>query len=475
MGSSSENPPLATLFPIPYDKVCANDGRASTGTVQSPVSAGARQHPQALSEAASETTSSTRPAQPSAQSDTRQTGQPRKDLPVAEGLTKEQAIKTPTNIVSQAGPSRDVDQQQPNRPGGGGTQGTAAFLSTNYFKLKVEKDLKLYRYSVKVSPEAKGRKLAQMIKDALSLPEFDGYRPGLVSDFAAVLLSPRQLEDNLLKVSVPYKKNIAVEDRSDFRSLDFTKDSSAAEGSSRYYVTFEFIRAVDISNDPSTYGSSADQDKLPVVQDLDIVLGHHRKSAPDVSMIGKRRAFCTEKPNREGFLLAKPPDEALLVAVRGYFSSVRLSSNEILVNINVTHGAFYLEQELSTWWNLVQRHSQVHFTRLPILLKGLRVKFQYLQDSPVVKTISGLAAPGQGDGYEFHPPIVPKAGVGPREVQFFEYKSKKPTMGQKDKEAASKGRLARHDPNPKSCGCSGSYITVSDYFKKRMLNLQAFP
>ena len=46
-------------------------------------------------------------------------------------------------------------------------------------------------------------------------------------------------------------------------------------------------------------------------------------------------------------------------------------------------------------------------------------------------------------------------------------------MGQKDKEAAGKGRLAPHDPD--HCRCDGSYVTVSDYFKRRMLELQAFP
>ena len=270
-------------FPILCDKVGADDGRASTGTVQSPASASARQHPQVHSQATSATTSSTRQAPPSAQSDTRQTGQLRKDLPVAEGSTKEEVIKTPTNIISQAGPSRDVDQQQPKRPGGSGTQGSPAFLSTNYFKLVVKEGLKLYRYSVKVSPEAKGRKLAQMIKDALDLPEFYGYRPGLFSDFAAVLLSPEQLEDDLLKVSVPYKKNIAVEDRNDSRSLDSTKDSSAAEGPSRYYVTFDFIRVVDISNDPSTYRSSADQGDLPLCRILTLssaITGSRRQIYP---------------------------------------------------------------------------------------------------------------------------------------------------------------------------------------------------
>ena len=154
------------------------------------------------------------------------------------------------------------------------------------------------------------------------------------------------------------------------------------------------------------------------------------------------------------------------MAVRGYFSSVRLSTNETLVNINVTHGAFYLEKELSAWWNLVQRHSRVHSTKLPGLLKGLRVELRQLQNGPVIKTISGLAALRQGAGYEFHPPIVRGPAAGPQRVEFFEYKSKKPTMGKKDKDAASKGRLASHDLH--HCGCDGSYVSVSDYFKKRM-------
>ena len=438
--------------------------------MQSPASSGARQNPQVHSQAASATTSSTRPAQPSAQSDTGQTGQPKKVLPVAEGSTEEQAIKTPTKPISQAGTVRDVDQQQPKRPGGGGTQGDPVFLSTNYFKLKIEKPLKLYRYSVKVSPEAKGRKLTQMIKDALNLPEFDVYRPKLFSDFAAVLLLSQQLEDNLLKVSVPYK-NIAVEDRNDSRSLDFAKDSSAAEGPSRYYVTFDFIRVVDISNGPSTHGSSADQGDLPVVQDLDIVLGHYRKSEPDISMIGKRRAFYMAQVGRQGSVLGATYGEALLGAVRGFFSSVRISTNHTLVNINVTHGAFYLGRELSAWWNMVQRHSRVHYTKLPSLLKGLRVELRHLPNGPVVKTISGFAARGQGAGYGFHPPIVTAPAAGPQHVEFFEYKSEKPTMGQKEREAASKGRLAPHD----HCHCDGSYISVSDYFKRGMLDLQAFP
>ena len=400
-------------------------------------------------------------------------GLPGKALPIMQGPTEEKSIEDPDKTPSQAGPSNAVHQQHQDRPGGmhgAGTQGTPVFLSTNYFKVNLQPDLKFYRYSIKVSPEAKGRKLAQMIKDALALPEFDVLRPHMVSDFAAVLLSTQILADDLLKVSVLYKKN------KESKPPDNAKDPSDAEAPSRYYVIFDFTREVDITNTTAIQVSSADQDNLPIVQDLDIVLGHHRKCSPGISMIGKRRAFQIAEPKGEGSLLSEngQRDKTLLVAVRGFFSSVRFSTTGILVNMNVTHGTFYIDRDLSLWLQMVQRHPQVHATKISSLLKGLRVRLLHLQSKTesktVLRTISGYASPGQGAGYEAHPPRVSTFRAGPRDVAFFEYKSTKPTMGQKDKEMAKKGLLAAHDP--RRCGCNGSYTSVSDYFKRSMPHFQ---
>ena len=404
-------------------------------------------------------------------------GQPGKALPIMQGPSKGKSIEDPDDTPPQAGPSNAMHQQHPARPGGPtgtGTQGAPVFLSTNYFKLNLDADLKFYRYSIQVSPEAKGRKLTQMIKEGLLLPEFKSLRPHMVSDFAAVLLSTKILPDDLLKVSVPYKKN------KESKPLDNVKDPSDAEAPSRYYVIFDFTREDDITDGTKNPVSSADQDNLPIVQDLDIVLGHHRKSSPDILMIGKRRAFQLRNPAGEGSILSRDGDAngALLAAVRGFFSSVRLSTNGPLVNMNVTHGTFYIERPLSTWLPLVQRHPQVHPTKIPSLLKGLRVRLLHVQSKTesktesktVLRTISGFASPGQGDGYEAHPPRVSSFQAGPRDVAFFEYKSTKPTMGQKDKEAAKKGKLAAHDP--RRCGCSGSYTSVSDYFRRSMPHSQ---
>lgn len=181
-----------------------------------------------------------------------------------------------------------------------------------------------------------------MINDALLLRQFEQVRPGIVSEFAAVLLSQQKLPDELLKVSVPYKKNTSTGESNDTgRSAD-AKDTRDFEAPNKYYVSFDLVRTVNLANETDLQETSPDQETLPVVQDLDIVLGHHRKCSSEVSMIGKRRPFPRRIPPGTSIFLSKnhTQEEALLLAVRGYFSSVRLSTTGVLVNVNVTYGAF---------------------------------------------------------------------------------------------------------------------------------------
>lgn len=394
-----------------------------------------------------------------------------KSLPDTGASKEKQSISNATNTDSDAEPAKPTQVKHQARPGPviSKAVGAEVFLSTNHFKLTV-KDLTLHRYSITVWPEAKGKKLSQMIKDALDLPEFDFLRPEIVSDFAAVLLLPQPLPDYLLKVPVPYKKENSGRDPG-ANPPSNTKIPSDAEDSSdpsRYHVKFDFIRKVDF-NAPSMAEGSADQETLPIVQDLDIVLGHHRKSSSDITMIGKRKAFQLSNPPTDGIHLAQPPNEqrALLVALRGYFSSVRLSTTEISVNVNVSHGPFYGSRDLSDMHRLIQNRPQVHATKIAGLLKGLRVELKHLRPKEIIRTVSGYACPGQGNGYEAHPPRVPRSGAVPGEVEFFEYRSTKPTMGSKDRERAKEGRLTAHELS--RCGCDGSYISVYDYFKRSIV------
>ena len=402
--------------------------------------------------------------------------QSRMTYSTTEGSKEKQSISVPTNTSSGANPSKEKHQ---TRPGGTATQRNVVFLSTNYFRLATKPGLKLYRYSIGVWPEAKGEKLTRMIKNALALPEFDALRPEIFSDFAAVLISPHLLPDDLLKVSVPYKKEIGGNDLKNAKPPSEARNPSRSENPSDaedptdrncYYVKFGFIRKVDDFDAGNIQESTADQGNLDLVQDLDIVLGHHRKSSPEITMIGKRKAFQLQNnPAAKGVFLVESqnPAKTLLAALRGFFSSVRLSTTEILVNVNVSHGTFYHQKELQEMFGLIKDHPQVHATKISGLLKGFRVKVTHMKPRIVFRTISGYASPGQGNGYEAHPPKVSAFGAKPRDVEFFEYRSTKPTMGEKDKEKAKNGQLKAH--NPRQCGCVGSYNSVYDYFRRRTL------
>ena len=401
---------------------------------------------------------------------------PARSLPETEASNEKQSISNATHRDSNAGPAEPTHLKHQARPDPVVSKavGTKVSLSTNHFKLTIKPGLVLHRYSIKVWPEAKGRKLSQMIKDALDLPEFDLLRPLIVSDFAACLLLPQSLPDHLLTVSVPYQKDSSAQNPDDANSSSNTKTSNDAEDPgdfSRYQVKFDFIRGVDFHRALEVEERSADQGTLSIVQDLDIVLGHHRKSSPDITMIGKRKAFQLFNPRTDETHLARPANKAraLLVALRGYFSSVRLSTNGILVNVNVSHGPFYCERDLLVLYNLILNRPQVHVSKIAGLLRGLRVELKHLKPKEIIRTVSGFAYPGQGNGYEVHPPRVTTSrvatsGAWPREVEFFEYRSTKPTMGSKDKERAKEGRLIAHDLG--RCGCDGSYITVYDYFRR---------
>lgn len=114
---------------------------------------------------------------------------------------------------------------------------------------------------------------------------------------------------------------------------------------------------------------------------------------------------------------------------------------------------------------MVRERTDVHTTEIPGLLKGLQVGLRHKGPKRVIRTISGYAFPGQGSGFEAHPPRVLMLGAGPKSVEFFEYKSTMPIMGQIDKDKAKNGHLTA------LCGCDGSYISVFDYFSRSKLKL----
>lgn len=73
---------------------------------------------------------------------------------------------------------------------------------------------------------------------------------------------------------------------------------------------------------------------------LNIFLKHYAKSANNLATLGANKTFSIG--GGESADLGSG-----LTALRGFFTSVRAATNRILVNINVSHGAFYQEGQLT--------------------------------------------------------------------------------------------------------------------------------
>ena len=327
-------------------------------------------------------------------------------------------------------------------------------LTSNHFKLTLRDELKLWHYQIIVHPEIKGLKLTQVIKTALRSGTIRGLKPLIVTDFSAIMLSVREIPQQCRHFKLKYMSEV---------------ETQASENAKEYMISLDPIGIVNFSNTKADLQQmDNDSSGLPIEQALDIILGHHRKLSNDIAIVNKRKAFSVTS-NAEGCNL----DTGFLVALRGYFSSVRMSQSDLLVNINISNGAFYQTPkrlwEIIRWLQEIQR---VNASKVPGLLRGLRVQSSHI---PRVWSFWGYPRDGDGRGYILHPPRFTVANTTlytPDQVMFYHEEAKGPSkeraqkLSDKDKENAKVGKLKPHDVQ---CSCPGTWLTVAQYFARSSL------
>ena len=375
-----------------------------------------------------------------------------------------------------------IDAKFPHRPGYG-TRGQKIILWTNYFEMIPSPDLLLYRYNVAVQPAATGKKLNQIIKLLLQLPEYGDFQDDIVTDFKSTLVSRRRLSPDTAERAIPYRAEGEDEPRANAQTyrLRVEETGSLTVSALTNHLT-------------STNVSTAYADKLPVLQALNIFLGHYAKSSPAVTTVGSSKSFSLTQAYPKWDLGAG------LSALRGFFSSVRVATCRILVNVNVSHGAFYDAIPLD---QLIQKYgsaNQFNRAKLQSFLKRVRVRVIHLGEKknkagesiPRVKTIFGLATKDDGQSLE-HPPHFPNLranpnqifGAGPKDVEFFLNDSSGTpsssstsqatgTPGSKRKGKGKKGGASSHGPG-QDAPRGGRYISVYEFFKSGICSITAQP
>lgn len=365
----------------------------------------------------------------------------------------------------------------PARPGYG-TEGHVVTVFANYVTLVPKSDLTLYSYDVStINPDVAGKKRTQVIRLLVNeSPELATYRGDMVTDFKSTLISRTQLDLGGIEkvIEVTYKAE---------------GEDDPKENAPRHKVTVKYTKTLTVG-DLISYLTSTNpavryESKLDMIQALNIFLKHYAKSTNNLATIGASKTF-SMSVNADKRDLGEG-----LNALRGFFTSVRAATNRILVNVNVSHGAFYNEGKLLDLMAAFmdrRRYDAKGLRSLEKFLKRVRVRTTHLKEKKnrkgeVVhrpKTIFALAKPAKkSDGQKLNPPRVSKFGAGPKNVEFWledKLTSSAPsssTPGLEPSQAASKkkgkgkgakGKADVAGPQPASAG-TGRYISVYDHFK----------
>lgn len=338
----------------------------------------------------------------------------------------------------------------PQRPGYG-TTGRAITVWANYVEMATSSDMALYRYNISVSPVATGRKLKQIIRQLVDSPELAGVRHDIVSDFKSTLIFRRKLEKKETLINVLYHNENHDEPRDD-----------APTYTTRVLYT-NTLSVGDLVNHLKPTGPSSFLDREPTIQSLNIFLNSYAKTSPNLATIGTSRTVSLTPAETDRDSLG-----AGLIAIRGFFASVRAATPRLLVNVNVSHGVFY---DSGPQDGLMREYMQRNrsMPALASFVRRLRVKTRHLKTKKNkkgenmirAKTIIRLAAQNDGHGMR-HPPRVVAFGAGPKDVMFWMdpavCKGGSPGGGGKK----SKGQGGK-PPQPTG---GGRYISVSDYFRQ---------
>ncbi|KAJ5281121.1 hypothetical protein N7478_006493 [Penicillium angulare] len=169
------------------------------------------------------------------------------------------------------------------------------------------------------------------------------------------------------------------------------------------------------------------KDEATYTRVLNVLLTRHQSLDQSIVTTGKgRQKYFYIDPRRKEYTDLG----AGLEVIRGYFSSVRFGAQKLLLNLNVTHGTFFVSQPFPAYTALYEReHEADSWSTFEKQIKGIRIEVSHLpkeldkNGSQVFqqRSIWGVAHEKDGDPSTGRkPPRVKKLGAGPNDVSFFE-------------------------------------------------------
>ena len=401
----------------------------------------------------------------------------------------------------------------PRRPGFG-TTGEQIKLWTNYFHMNITKGI-FHRYTIKVEEASfekdvatvtaggessatatargpaqnvggkaktggkdglSGKQLARIIELLLAHDDYSQCKDHVVSDFSATLLSTTKLPRNPMITTLRYQME---------------EESPVSEKAKQYKVTVEETESFDLSyldkylQSQATYGAFENREWF--IQALNIFLRHHARTSPSIATLG-RKAFPIDGNAGEEDL------RHCLSALRGFYSSVRLATSRILVNVNISNSTFYKVSSDEAWrldifMSIFEeqvtgtkrsgeietvRNANYSLQNLEIFLQGLRIQTRHTPEGVnKIRRIHGLAHvdDGRHPGHLLkYPPIVPSFGAKPMEVKFYDSPETMNKMEHEIREAVQRDK-GKGETKGKGSASSGraptnDWISVGEFIKQ---------
>ncbi|KAF5345034.1 hypothetical protein D9758_010462 [Tetrapyrgos nigripes] len=267
--------------------------------------------------------------------------------------------------------SLEISPDRPVRPGFG-TRGKEITVRANFFPVRVPKDLVIYEYDVDIQPNTDIKRLKKRIFELLeqSTPGQQMIRY-IAHDKSKRLVSARQLPQPL-NVAVPFYEDGEPGPRQNARV---------------YTVSIKLIRQLNPSElvqyttgQPNSRG----YDPLPLISALNLILQQHA-ARTGVSIAQDDREDGDNRKRRNTskyfFPMSSEPFSLgpRLVAFRGYYTSVRPTFKELMVNVNVCMTAFVRPGNLASALKEASERSHGALPTLPpALVKSMHIATRYM-------------------------------------------------------------------------------------------------
>lgn len=279
-----------------------------------------------------------------------------------------------------------IIERFPGRPGHG-TKGTAIVLRANYLHLKTafetgKQETPLFRYALGAFGEKLSKpKMRLLVANLIRDPIFTDCQ--VATDYSSLIVTTKKLD---LGPADRKQGKIEVIDSAlpAFQGPDNTQQAQEARNrrTKGYELskTGEFSLA-DLVRSLQAVQSGAWYAQGDAIQLLNIIVGKVPNDTDNVYCLGQNKYY----PGVNSPLMERVDITGGLQALRGYYASVRTSSNRILVNLNVASAAFYKDGPLM---DLVSEYvggragqppRPQDLVRAEPFIRMLRVKTNYLK------------------------------------------------------------------------------------------------